>query len=1553
MLARVLKVLLGVVVAVVVLAIAAALVLTNTDWGRERVRRVAMNVLQGKAHGIVRVGRVTGNLLTGATVHDLSITDSAGHPFLAADSVRARYSLVDLYRRHLELRDMLVVRPVIVLEKPPGGQWNYLRIFPRDTTTPPGQGPSFTDWMVFHDVRVVQGHVIVRSPWSPKDELSPAERDSVVRAALGGESRLAVVRVPGGFEKVSEFRQLDAMLPLMRLAKPGTTTRLFDVATLQTTALPFRPPAAEVRDLRGTFELTTDSLWFRGARAALPGTRIDGDGRYGIESGDLWLKLHGDPVALASLRWIYPRIPSHGTGAMDFALDWTGDDEDYQARNATVQVDRQRVAGDFGISFITPPGAQRDTFAFHDTKLTFANVDTRLLEQLFPFLHSPRRGLLTGRAAARGGKHRLWMDGDFVFDDAGGTGRSRLLARGELGAGVTGGFHANELRLEAAPVQVALARVFITGLPIGGILRGTATLDGSTLTMLTAVADLTHAEDGALSRVTGTGRVRLAGAAGGSPWVDVDARLHPLSLVTVGRFAPSLGLRGSAAGPVHVTGSLRDMTFRSTLALGPGGGELAARGRVDLASPQKGYEAAVGMRVVDLHSILASAPVTALSARAQVAGRGTDPATMRLAAIADVSASRYDSLTVDTASVRIGVADGLLRVDTLLVHGPHVQAAAGGSFGLAAGRSGELTYTAAVDSLGALARWLPRAAVDTGVVRPRPWRVRRALARARADSARIAERTEVERAVQGGVAPRLVVDTAFTVRRDSVAGAVYAAGVARGSLTDLDLRGRAGATGLALRGNTARALRVEYAWTHGRTPVSSIAVAAQGDSLSAAGFALDSADARLTFSGASHGGHAQLYVWQDTAGEYSVRGDYVLHAQHNELHLADVALRFDTTVWRSTHPSAIRWGAEGVQVENVELRNGTAGRVYANGLLPTSGSADLQVAIDNFQAGDFLALLQSDVPFRGLVSVDGRLQGVLAAPRMRGAFGVTEGSYGGTPVPELHGTLDYAGRRLTAHVEAARAGGTPMMVADARLPINLALTGVTRSRLLRRRPLVVDVTADSLPLELIPRFTDVVADVHGRSEGIFHVRGTFDDPRLAGVLALDRGHVTLVPTGTSLSAVAGYVRMAGDSVWVDSLVGRAGGPVRLSGRLGVATLTRPSFDLLLTATNARVLDNDRGRVNASAEITMKGPFDAAVVNGTATVNNGVIYIPTSTNKQVINTGDPSLFNVIDTSVVANRELLPAQSPLLQNLRMDLTVQVNRGTWARNTDANVELFTGPEGLAIHVDRAKQALTLDGVVSTDRGEYTYLGKRFQIRNGSATFIGAPELNPMIQATAAYDVQLANQPALTIEVLIGGTLRSPRLTLQSSAQPPLPQSDLISYLAFGRPAASLLPQANGTSVSGANTNGTLVGTTEAFVQRQLAGVAIGAAVQSLETSATRSMGLDVFNITPAGVPIEFNPDVFKGFFLGSQVEMGKYLNPRTFLSLQVQPSNTFLGSVPGIHIEHRLTGGRWNKLNGIVLDGSLQTRYRFAGPPTLDPQAPTPSKVFGAFVIREWRF
>ncbi len=1507
---------------VALLLVGAAYLLTNSDWGRERIRRYVVGLIQNNSHGIVHIGSVTGNLLHGITLHDVVITDSARAPFVKADEIGAKYSLGTLRRKKLEFNDVKLVRPIIVIDKQPGGKWNYDRIFPRDTVTHAGvKSTGWGTWIRFSNVTVVNGDLTVRSPWDPGNA-TPAERADKVRAALGPEGRLKILQVARGYQKESSFHSINGLFPLVRLEDPAYKSRLIDVAALKMIAEPFRPPVADVRGLTGTFDFTGDSIWWKGARVTFPATRGSGDGRYYMDSGDLHLRLHGDPVRTADIRWAMPNLPENGSGKLDFGLDWTGNKSVYLAQNMDVMLEKSHIAGKIEATVT-------DTVAYRDANLAFANLDTRLLTRLFPTMTFPRPLTLTGKATFDGGEHSLKVNGDVVVDDRL-SGRSHLVAVGVMGLS-KGIFTTRDLHVRMLPLQMGLAKAIATTLRVGGTLTGTATLNGSSAAIMTAQAvDVTLVELGALSHATG----RAAMRARGMPWYDVDVEMHPLGLATIGRFMPSVGLSGSANGPLRLKGFENDLAINTQLTF-PDGGFLDLRGTMDLASKETGYNLDFKTKQLNASTVVAKAPRTSITAVGSARGRGSDPATMQAQLVADVAASTIDTVSIDRANVKVALANGIARIDTMAVDLPQGIVEAKGTIGLDAAHSGTLSYHVAIDSLS---RFAGLVSTDTSVVRPRPGILAQRIRKAKADSSRIARATEVERAVTGMPLPRTVVDTPTALRKNELSGSVRADGVATGNIRNFSAKGTASGSNIVARGNTVGSFTADYDWINARTPQSQVRVNAQARSVRAAGFALDSVGAKLTYQ--KPNGTVQLVVNQDNARTYSADAAFTLDKIRNALTLNTLKLQFDTSVWASTRVAALHWGPAGADVQNLELRNGVKGRIYVNGFIPKEGNANLDIAVDNLNVADVVALTESGINATGLISLNIHATGTLDNPQFKGAFGATDLVYNGGTVPEVHGNLDYANQTLTGRAEAMREGMQPFLIAEGTVPINLAITGVTGSRFPSDRQIALNINADSLPLNVVPQFGDYLSNLKGRASGSFKVGGSLNRPKLSGQLAVHEGAARVVLAGINLTQIEASIRMLGDTVVIDSVAAYSKGRIVLTGGIGIGALSAPNFNLKLQTQNAQVLNNHRGELRVSANLAMAGPFKDAHVTGDVRIREGFLYIPPSENKNLVGQGDPAIFNVLDTAVMADRELFPTQSPLLANLRMDVTLRVDRDVFVRSLEANIEVYSDGD-LGVHVNRAKETLVLDGVLLSERGEYTFMTRRFNIKRGSATFINSTELNPTLQGTGEYVVKQPNREAINIQIVVGGTLHTPNISLTSDAQPPIPQSDLLSYLAFGQSSTSLV-QLEGSGLTNGTGGSNLVGAGAALASRQLAGIAIGVIADQAAGQAARSLGADVFTITPADVQTDVG-----NFLRGTQFEFGKYVKSHTFVAVN-SPLDPKALVRPGVQVVHRFGG-----LRGYRLETGVDTRYLLREPTLQRDQTVATTSAFGAFLIREWRF
>ena len=130
----------------------------------------------------------------------------------------------------------------------------------------------------------------------------------------------------------------------------------------------------------------------------------------------------------------------------------------------------------------------------------------------------------------------------------------------------------------------------------------------------------------------------------------------------------------------------------------------------------------------------------------------------------------------------------------------------------------------------------------------------------------------------------------------------------------------------------------------------------------------------------------------------------------------------------------------------------------------------------------------------------------------------------------------------------------------------------------------------------------------------------------------------------------------------------------------------------------------------------------------------------------------------------------------------------------------------------------------------------------------------------------------------------------------------------------------------------------------------MALGEALNQVEGDAARSLGVDVFNITPGDVPVLAGQSGLQQFVTGTEIEAGKYLNPRTYATVIATPgalilTNSGNKAPPGVTLTHRTA-------KGYRYEASFGPRY-ILNPPTLSGQTVSGIGQFGAFIIRELRF
>jgi autotransporter translocation and assembly factor TamB len=678
---------------------------THTGFGQERVRRMVGTMLEGRVKGRVYIGHMSGGFFNGVTIDSVEIRDDEDSVFFASGPISVSYDARDLFDRRVLLSHLVAEHPVVNLRQHANGDWNWRRIFPASVEKQKRNERGFGEYVVIDSSEIHNAAFTLTLPWRPSDTLRGAKRDSAIRFELKRPDH-EIRRTREGFARTWRWSNAQASIGFARLADPDTVGRLL---RLRSASFSETDPPFKFRNISGTLLNLGDSVFIDADHWDLPASTGRAHGSV-VWGSDLPVRYYvhvvGDSVSLKDVAWVYPTLPTTGSGKMelDIRSQRNGRILDYVLTNMDVHTTRSHLLGQMTFSVGDP------ILAVKNLDMDAAPVDFDLLRTLngkpFPY---DWQGKITGHVKASGGplNHFKVEQSTLIFDDAHVPG-AITEARGEgeldiLYPALTA-FH--DFDVDVATLDLRTLQFLNPLFPrIKGTVSGTATLDSSWLDVRVRNADLYH-HDGAqpISHVTGNGRVTW-----GDKYLTYDLALQaqPLSFTALSHSYPLLPLRGSYAGPVQVKGTAPNLLVTTTLT-GPAG-TFAYNGLVDADAPGYGARGHATTTALDVRTLVEknALPRTQLTGQYDLDLRGESLATLAGSAVAAVERSSIAGFRVDPSVARLRFANGVATVDTLALNATGLKAHAAGTFGLTGDHTGSLKFSAVMDSLSRLRALVP------------------------------------------------------------------------------------------------------------------------------------------------------------------------------------------------------------------------------------------------------------------------------------------------------------------------------------------------------------------------------------------------------------------------------------------------------------------------------------------------------------------------------------------------------------------------------------------------------------------------------------------------------------------------------------------------------------------------------------------------------------------------------------------------------------------------------------------------------------------------------
>jgi len=1377
-----------------------AVIVTQTTWFKEWLRGFIVRQADDYVNGRLTIGRLDGNLFFGVEMEDVDITMN-GKPVVALKDVGLDYNLLTFIRGHLVLDHIRLNEPTLHVEKTPKG-WNLGELVKAQTPNPN----------------------------------TPKNRRPIEVGEIGiSEGTLYLEGQPVGTSGVNLPKVIDKIDASVAVSSDANELKV----AIAHVSLRGQHPDVGLNDLSGIIRRHEDSITIEdlSLRTEETSLRVGGSIR-NIDSGNpvINVKASSDKFAMNEAAKLVPALRGYENLQPAFEINVSGPADRLDVQLNVREKEVGQVAGNLIVDAQGPErriAGEAQTEHFNVGALVRgASVRTDVtgrgtMDLVFPSTGKPMRGTYTmnaSRAVVAGYEARNLhakgrIDGQLVTVDAAGaaygghaTATGTVRAEAPLTLDLEG--RATNVDLRNLPPQLKVPGVpsnlqfSYTLAGRGPVLSGDVQMEESTL------ADATIAP----------GTIGSFSIGGGAPEYSAKGQVSNLDLQKIGHGfkIPALDtdkfqsrVNATAFDVTGIGGGRYPLTLDAT-------GTLVDSEIFRATVPHFEFTTNFGdgdARVVAMGQFTGLDPA-AIADDNRVAGRVDGDVDVNVTLRNYASGVTVDSLdatgrvnvghsTIGGLDIDKGVVDGTYTnragtLNELVIDGPDLHANGRGPIALNDTGSSNLTLHLDTPSLDRLVRIVGReglrgAAIVDGTVTGNG---RELKAQGTVDGSNIGY----------GENSALDLDSTFE------------ATVPQLTLADATIHAKTNATFLQVGGQQVNELVADTTYSH----------------------------SKLDFNAVAKQGIRQL-----AAG-----GSMIVHPDHREIHVGNLALQAEQIVWRTdpaSHPT-IQYGNNRVVVDDIKLVNADQ-RIEAQGSVG-SPSDTLHVQAQNVDVAQLDGLMLGDQRLSGRLNANATVSGTTAAPRVGGDFTLSQGAFRSFKFDSFAGKVDYAGRGLTMDVRLDQ-NPQSWITAKGFAPVSLLrptppALGHDHSEPPAGEAINLEVASSQIDLGVVQGFTSYVTNVTGVMQANFKVTGSGYDPHLDGGIDIRGGAFTAPDLGMSYTGLDTRIDLKPDEVTISQfkILDDDKNPLTVGGSLAVHERAVGAVDIQLQSDNFKVVKNQTADLKFDSDIHVTGTVRAPKVEGAIEVGPSTINVADLLETATSRAYSTTATEISPAESAGPEPTTPAVPGIFDSLEVRLALAIPGDLLLRGNNikpANAPIDVGDMnayvGGAVNILKAPQGkIRISGEVNTIRGSYNFQGRRFEIlRDGRIRFQGSDVIDPLIDLQARRVIS-----AVETFVRVTGTLRQPELSFRSN--PPLEEAEILSLIAFNMPINEL----------GENQQVSL-----ALRAQELAG---GYLASGLSRSIGNALNLDEFEIQAVGE---------RG--LGPSISIGQQIGRGAFVRLR----------------------------------------------------------------------
>ncbi len=407
---------------------------------------------------------------------------------------------------------------------------------------------------------------------------------------------------------------------------------------------------------------------------------------------------------------------------------------------------------------------------------------------------------------------------------------------------------------------------------------------------------------------------------------------------------------------------------------------------------------------------------------------------------------------------------------------------------------------------------------------------------------------------------------------------------------------------------------------------------------------------------------------------------------------------------------------------------------------------------------------------QGKIDAQVAIGGESGAPLIQGKADWSPGQVGAFPFQSLQTSFAYRAGRLdlNGNLEEKTAGAR--LVWGGQLPVLLSLSPWHCSW--GEQGLSLTVKGEKTDLAMLTALSPQVQAAEGSLDIMAQVQGNPRHPQVSGQVRWGAGSIKLRAAGLPYRLLPGAAQLQGSKITIPEVILQSGGTLRLSGDLTLQGLTPGHLEMRAQLVNFLALRREGSQVKTNGALILSGPLNNARLTGQ-------ILVPEATfATSFFQTGPNPDIRLVQPSPLEAEAPATHALAFWRNMQVDFLLESAGEVWVKNRDTQVDLAGS---LRVSKAPGQEHLGVAGVMRAVKGSVIIQGHAFKVAEGTVSLSGKPGVPGTLAGRATCEID-----EVTLMLDISGPVNKP--SLQFSSNPGLPPADVLSYLVYGRPAATL---------------------------------------------------------------------------------------------------------------------------------------------------------------------